>query len=154
MSGDFRNWSLGVTVQFPIYNWAAKAQHAQAVINERSVLAQIRDREQQVRVEVLQAARQVESGVQQVAQATTARALAERQLDAEERKFAVGTSTNFQVLDFQRQLVDAQSAELRAIINFNNAIARLEQAKGTLLESLGVSIGMATVPTSGVRRIR
>ena len=146
ISGDFRNWSLGLTVSFPLNNWGARAQHAQAVINQQSALAQIADREQQLRVDVMKAARAVETGMQQVRQAQVARELAERQLEAEERKFAVGSTTNFQVLDFQRQLADARSAELRAIINFNNALARLEQAKGTLLESLGVSIAEAGVP--------
>ena len=107
------------------------------------MLTQIADQEQQVRVDVTKAARQVESGVEQVAQAITARELAERQLDAEGRKFAVGTSTNFQVLEFQRQLATSRSSELQAIINFNNAIARLEQVKGTLLSSFGFDISLA-----------
>ncbi len=147
MSGDFRNWTLGLSVSFPLNNWGAKAQHAQALINQRSVVTQIVDREQQVRVDVMKAARQVETGAESVEQSQVARELAERQMDAEERKFAVGTTTNFQVLEFQRQLADAQSAELRAVINYVTALARLEQAKGTLLAALRVSIGMAGVPT-------
>ncbi|HJO04281.1 MAG TPA: TolC family protein [Acidobacteriota bacterium] len=144
-SADFRNWQVGLQVQFPINNWAAKAQHAQAIINERQQLMQIADREQQLRVDITKAVRQVTSGAQQVAQATVARELAERQLDAEERKFAVGTTTNFEVLTFQRDLANARTSELQAITNYMNSVARLEQAKGTLLESLGMSIGMAGV---------
>lgn len=146
-SADFRNWSVGLSVSFPLNNWGAKAQHAQAVINERSVRTQIVDREQELRVEVLKAARQVETGAQQVEQSRIARELAERQLDAEQRKFAVGTTTNFQVLDFQRQLADAQSAELRSAINYMNSLARLEQAKGTILDAMQVRLEMAGVPT-------
>ncbi len=145
-SGEFRNWQVGLQVQFPINNWAAKAQHAQAIINERQLLVQIADREQQLRVDITKAVRQVTSGAQQVAQATVARVLAERQLDAEERKFAVGTTTNFEVLTFQRDLANARTSELQAMTNYMNSGARLEQAKGTLLESLGISINMAGVP--------
>lgn len=144
-SGEFNNWQVGLQVQFPINNWAAKAQHAQAVINERQQLLQIADREQQLRVDITKAVRQVTSGAQQVAQAAVARELAERQLDAEERKFAVGTTTNFEVLTFQRDLANARTSELQSITNYMNSVARLEQAKGTLLESLGMSIGMAGV---------
>lgn len=151
-SGDFRNWSVGLQLQFPINNWAARAQHAQAIISERSTATQIADRAQALRVEVLQAARAVQSGAEQVAQAQTATELAERQLDAEQRKFAVGSTTNFQVLEFQRQLSDAQIQELTAITNLATAIARLEQAKGTLLESLGFDIAMAGVPTGRGRQ--
>jgi outer membrane protein TolC len=145
-SGDFRNWSVGLSVQFPLNNWAAKAQYAQATISQQNTLTQIADLEQQIRVEVTKAARQVQSGMQQVSQSRTALTLAERQLDAEQRKFAVGTTTNFQVLEFQRQLADAATAELRSVINFTNSLARLELAKGTLLEALGVNVGMAGVP--------
>ena len=145
-SGDFRNWQVGLQVQFPINNWAARAQHAQAIINERQLSAQIADREQQLRVDITKAVRQVTSGAQQVAQATVARELAERQLDAEERKFAVGTTTNFEVLRFQRDLANARTSELQAITNYMNSVARLEQTKGTLLESLGMSIAMAGIP--------
>lgn len=151
-SADFRNWSVGLSITFPLNNWAANAQHAQAVISDRSVRVQIADREQELRVEVLKAARQVETGAQQVEQSRIALVLAERQLEAEQRKFAVGTTTNFQVLDFQRQLADAQSVELRSIINYVNALARLEQAKGTLLSALRVSISMAGVPSASARR--
>ncbi len=145
-SGDFRNWQVGLQVQFPINNWAARAQHAQAIINERQLSAQIADREQQLRVDITKAVRQVTSGAQQVAQATVARELAERQLDAEERKFAVGTTTNFELLRFQRDLANARTSELQAITNYMNSVARLEQTKGTLLESLGMSIAMAGIP--------
>lgn len=147
ISGDFRNWQVGLQLQFPINNWSAKAQEAQAIIGERQILTRIADREQELRVEITKAARQVTSGARQVDQATTALELAERQLEAEERKFAVGTTTNFEVLRFQRDLAEAQNQRLQAVLNYVNALADLEQLKGTLLETLGVSMGIAGVPS-------
>jgi len=146
MSADFRNWTVGLQLQFPINNWAAKARHAQATIVERQIVTRVADREQELRVNVTKAARQVTSGARQVEQARTARELAQRQLDAEQRKFAVGTTTNFEVLRFQRDLVTAQTSELESILNYVNSLADLEQLKGTLLEALGVTIGIAGVP--------
>jgi outer membrane protein TolC len=145
MSGDFRNWSVGLQLRLPINNWAAKAQHAQQLIAEKQIVTRVADREQELRVNVTKAARQVTSGARQVAQARTARELAQRQLDAEQRKFAVGTTTNFEVLRFQRDLVTSQQSELSAILNYVNSLADLEQLKGTLLESLGVTFGIAGV---------
>ena len=145
-SGDFRNWQVGLQLTVPINNWGAKAQYAQAQIAERQIITRIADREQQLRVDVTKAARQVTSGARQVAQARTARELAQRQLDAEQRKFAVGTTTNFEVLRFQRDLVTAQNTELQRILDYVNSLADLEELKGTLLQSLGVSIGIAGVP--------
>ena len=140
LSGDFRNWSVSLTVSLPLRNSGAKARQAQASIRERQTVARITSREQQIRVEVRRAARQLEGGAESVAAAEKARELAERQLDAEQRKFAVGTTTNFQVLEFQRRLAESRTRELRAIIDLNIVFARLEQAKGSLLEGLGVSL--------------
>jgi len=145
-SGDFYNWRVGLQLQFPINNWAAEARHAQATIAQRQIVTRVADREQELRVNVTKAARQVTSGARQVEQARTARELAQRQLDAEQRKFAVGTTTNFEVLRFQRDLVNAQTSELQAILEYVNSLADLEQLKGTLLEALGVTIGIAGVP--------
>jgi outer membrane protein TolC len=147
MSGDFRNWSVGLRLQFPVNNWAAKAQVAQAQIGERQILTRLADREQLLRVNVTKAARQVTSGARQVDQATTALELAQRQLDAEERKFAVGTTTNFEVLRFQRDLATARTQQLQAILNYVNSLADLEQLKGTLLETLGMSMSQAGTPS-------
>ena len=89
---------------------------------------------------VRNAARNVDNLVTQVALARRNAELNQQQLDAEQRKFEVGTSTNFEVLQFQNQLRNAQLTELTTILNLQNAIATLEQNKGTLLESLGVTI--------------
>lgn len=139
-SGDFRSWSLGLTVSLPLNDWEAEAQHAQASIRERQARTRIARREQELAVAVRQAVRALETGAESVELARKARELAERQLDAEERKFAAGTTTNFQVLELQRQLSEARSRELRAIIDLAVDRAELDAARGTLLESLGVSI--------------
>jgi outer membrane protein TolC len=75
--------------------------------------------------------------------ATLSRELADRQLQAEQRKFEVGTSTNFNVLEFQNQFSSAQLSEVQAIIQLQTAIAQLELTKGTLLQYFGVQLGDA-----------
>ena len=139
-SGDFNAWSLGLTLVMPLHNYAAKAGHANASIGERRAFTQVAQREQIVVYTVRNSARQVENLVSQVEVAQRTRELTQRQFDAEQRKFEVGTSTNFQVLQFQDQLRQSQLNELQTILNLQNAIATLEQSKATLLESLGLSI--------------
>jgi outer membrane protein TolC len=46
----------------------------------------------------------------------------------------VGLTTNYQILQFQRDLANARSAELRAIIDYNLSLARLDKVTGTSLE--------------------
>jgi outer membrane protein TolC len=58
--------------------------------------------------------------------ARVARELAERRLDAEQRKFAAGTSTNFFVFQAQRDLAQARNNELRVILDYNQSRVDLE----------------------------
>jgi outer membrane protein len=143
MSGDFNTWNVGVTVQMPIHNYAADATHARASISERQRIVTLEQRRQQVVFDVRRTARSIESGVRQVETAQIATGLSERQLQAEQRKFEVGTSTNFQVLQFQDQLSQARVSEIGAVANFLVARAQFELAKGTILEFFGVSVSEA-----------
>jgi outer membrane protein TolC len=143
MSGDFNTWNVGVTVQMPIRNYSADANYARASINERQRIVTLEQRRQQVVFDVRRTARSIESGVRQVETAQIATGLSERQLQAEQRKFEVGTSTNFQVLQFQDQLRNARLSEINAIFTFLNSRAQFELAKGTMLEFFGVSLSEA-----------
>ena len=140
LSGDFRNWSLGLQVSFPVRNDAARAQHAQASIRETQARTQLQDRQVQVRLAVQQAARNVTGGVQQVNAAENALDLADRQYAAELRRFEAGISSTFQVLNFQRQLTVARLRRLLSLIGLNVSIASLEFSKGTLLQQYGIEI--------------
>jgi outer membrane protein TolC len=114
-------------------------------------VTQLAQAEQNIIYAVRQNVRQVENLARQVETATLRSELTRQQLNAEQRKFDVGTSTNFNVLSFQNQLSNAQQSELNTILNLQRAIAQLEASKGTLLETYGVSIEQAGVG-GGIRR--
>ena len=145
LSGDFRNWSLGLQVSFPVRNDQARAQYAQASIRERQATLQVQDRELQTRLQVRQAARNVTGGAQQSAAASEALQLAEQQYSAELRRFQQGFSSTFQVLNFQRSLTGARQVELQAQIALSQQIANFHLTTGTLLEWLGVEVEDAGV---------
>ena len=68
------------------------------------------------------------------------RSFAAAALDAEEKKLASGKSTNFEVLSLQRDLTTARNAEIRALVDYNKALAQLAFAEGTLLERRGITV--------------
>ena len=142
-SGDFNTWSVSATLSMPLHNYSAKASVATSQINQRQQMTTYAQRQQQLRYVVRQQVRNVENLVRQVATSTLSRELSQRQLEAEQRKFEVGTSTNFNVLTFQNDFANAQLSELQAIIQLQNGIAQLELNKGTLLQAYGVQLGDA-----------
>jgi len=69
-----------------------------------------------------------------------AREFAEKNLEAENRKLAVGLSSNYFVLEAQDRLATARSNELRALVNYNLALARLEKVLGTSLTNRNINL--------------
>jgi outer membrane protein TolC len=68
------------------------------------------------------------------------RILSQQLFDAEQKKFALGASTPYNVIQQQRDLTAAQSGELSALVTYNNARISLDQTLGTTLESNHISI--------------
>jgi outer membrane protein TolC len=69
-----------------------------------------------------------------------AREVAQKKLEAEEEKFKVGLSTNYFILQYQRDLANAQIMELRAIVDYNISLANLKRVQGTGFDNQNVSV--------------
>jgi outer membrane protein TolC len=128
---EFPTWTIGVNLSYPILNRGAKAAQARAQLTKEQSLASLNRLEIQIAAEVRSAARNVEANYKRVESTRAARVLQERRLDAEEKKFAAGMSTNFLVTQAQRDLADANVAEIRAILDYSKSqieFDRVQQA--------------------------
>lgn len=137
---DFPAWRIGVKFSLPIGNNTAEGSYARATLAEDRAAAELDRQEQQVVLEVRQAVRELQAAAQRIETDRIARQLAERQLEIEQDRFEVGMSTNFEVLEFQDDLARAATNELRAMIDYRLAEARLARATGTLLGGFGIQI--------------
>src|SRR5262249_24126534 len=111
---EFRTMTFGLAVEFPIRNRAATANLEGARIQGEQLLATIRSQEQAIEVDVRNAAQAVEITWRQIMTARAARESAEVQLAGEQTRYRAGLSTTFLVFQFQNQLVNARTAEIRA----------------------------------------
>ncbi len=136
----YKNWSVGLTLDIPLNSVFSKAQYAQAKLNLEQAMLRLKNQEQVIFLEIRNAVRAVETNYQRVQSYRVARELAEKKLQAEEEKLRVGLTTNFVVLTYQRDLSNAQIAELRAIVDYTLSLANLEKAMGTLLKNRNISI--------------
>ena len=93
--------------------------------------AQLRQIELQIATDVTNAATQVQNNVERVQAAQAAREFAQRQLEAEQSKFEVGMSTNYFVVQSQRDLATAQNNELSAILAYRRSVVELERLQQT-----------------------
>jgi outer membrane protein len=126
---DFPTWNAAVTVSYPIGGNNADGQYARNRVLRTQQSTRLRALELQVATEVTNAALQVQANLRRVDAARAARALAERQLEAEQSKFEVGLSTNFFVVQSQRDLAAAQDVELRALTDLQRALVTFERAQ-------------------------
>jgi outer membrane protein TolC len=94
----------------------------------------LRDQELQIAMQVRVAARDVQTNQQRVESSRSARQLADRHLEAEQRKFEAGTSTSFLVFQAQRDLSLARNVELQNILNFHRSIVNLETVQEAPLQ--------------------
>jgi outer membrane protein TolC len=138
--GDFRDWQLGLAVSYPIGNSTADAANARAQVELRRQRATQTNLELQIAQEVREAARAVETGRKRIDATRLGRELAAQRLEAEQKKFAVGMSTNFFVVQAQRDLSQAEANELRAVIDYSKALVGFERARGTLIEARGLEV--------------
>lgn len=137
---DAPTWNFGLSFNYPIGSSPADANVARARLQQRQTLAQTRQLELAIATEVTNAALQVEANRERLQAATAARELAELRSEAEQSRFDVGLSTNFFVVQAQRDLRDAQNAELRALLDYRRAQVEFERVQEIPTAGGGVTI--------------
>jgi len=136
----YKNWSIGLTLTMPISNVITRAYYAQASLDLRQARLRLKSQEQQLDLEISNAVRAVETNFKRAEAYRAARELAQKKLDAELEKFRVGLSTNYLVLQYQRDLANAQTMELKASIDYNISMANLDRVMGVGRERRNVSV--------------
>jgi outer membrane protein TolC len=133
-AGQNPRYSYGVVLSVPMGNFAARNRYKESKAQNAQVELQYRQLEQQVLVEIDDAVKLVETNFDRVSSTREARLFGEAALDAEQKKLENGKSTSFFVLQFQRDLTSARFDEIRALAEYNNALAQLAFLEGTTLE--------------------
>ncbi|HTP44980.1 MAG TPA: TolC family protein [Candidatus Acidoferrum sp.] len=131
---NFPTYSAGLNLVLPIRNRSAQADSARAQIDKRQQELQYRQLQNTIFVGVRNAQIALQQDRAQVAAAEKARILAQQTLDAEQKKYQLGSSTSYQVVLRSRDLTSAQGNELRAKINLIEAAVNFDQAVGRTLD--------------------
>jgi len=122
-------WNFAANFSYPLGTSTADANLARARVQQRQTIAQARALELQIATEVTNAALLVESNRERLQAAQVAREFAEKRLEAEQSRFEVGLSTNFFVVQAQRDLRDSENSELRALLDYRRAQVDFERVQ-------------------------
>ncbi|MBN2139181.1 MAG: TolC family protein [Sedimentisphaerales bacterium] len=131
----FQDHRFGLQLLVPLGNQAAKSRIKQALYTKRQRLATKESRAATIELEVLNAIDQLEANWQRVLAARQRTILDGRLYEAEKRQYEIGTRTTTDVLLAQTNFADAQSAEIRALAEYQIALVDLAYATGTVLGS-------------------
>ncbi len=137
---EFKNWSVGLRFSYPILNRRTRGQRGAALFNWEASKAALNSLEQNVLVEVRAAARDIDTARRSTAAAQKSRELAERNLDAERKKYENGMTTSFQVLQIQNDLSAARTIELQSLAVYRKALSAYHYAIADILDWKGIRI--------------
>ncbi|MBP7779217.1 MAG: TolC family protein [Acidobacteria bacterium] len=143
---DFPTWTFALQLSYPLGNSSADVSLARAKLQNQQSLKQLNSSKIRVATEVRETARTVTTNAKRVDATRSSRALAEKRLEAEEKKFQAGMTTNFFVLQAQRDLNQARNNELQALIDYLKSVVNYETAQ---IAPLAGGAGVTVVSTAG-----
>jgi outer membrane protein TolC len=137
---DYPGWQVQLQFGLPISNTQARADARRAQLEfEQTTTDEARTR-QLIMVEVRQSIRNIETALKGIAATQAARDAAEKNLDAQRKRFDNGMSTNFDVLRVQNDLANARRAELRSLTSYQKFVTAYHRAVGDLLELRAIEV--------------
>ena len=136
----FSTYQLGLRLSLPIRNRAASADMADAIVRKKQDTLNVRTTQQTIRLDILNAITNVESSKESVKLAKVARDFAQKALDAENKKYELGTELSQNVLLAQNALAQSESTVVTNQIALRKNLLNLWVKTGTLLDERGIVI--------------
>jgi outer membrane protein TolC len=140
LARDRSAWSVGASFSIPIGNRESRGRYNAAKLEAAAALVKLQQLEQEIIVLVDNAAGAVVTAKERTDANREARRLAKESLAAGESRLIAGTGTTFEVLELQKKLAEAETAELRSRADFNKAVAKYRLQTGTTLRVHGVKV--------------
>ncbi|HEX4227027.1 MAG TPA: TolC family protein [Bryobacteraceae bacterium] len=137
---NFPNYTAALSFSIPLRNRQAQSDYASSALEIRQDELNLQKQRNQIRVDVQNAVIGLQQARVRYDSAVKARILQQQTLDADKKKYTLGASTVFQVVQDQRDLATAETTEVEALANYSHARIALDQAVGTTLELNHISL--------------
>jgi outer membrane protein len=149
-TNKYPTWTVGVSVNYPIGRATEDANYARAKLEQRQTEERLKSEEAHAVQQIRDAWWKIEMNARRIETTRAARELAEERLDAERKRFAVGISTSFLVIQAQRDLAQARTNELAAALAYDLALVDFDalQRAGPRASPAGSTSARASAGTS------
>ncbi len=139
-TGGYYGYMLGLTLQLPVFNREARAENAQAQIAVDQAQLRKQAARQTVGLQIREALTEIEMNRARLEAGTTAVSAAQERLKAEQARFDVGMATTRELIEAQRDLLQAHTVRLRAQIDLIKSHASLDGATGRIFERQNIRL--------------
>jgi outer membrane protein TolC len=137
---NYTGYAAGFSLSIPLSNKAAKAEYSKALTDKQAIQARRARLAQQIALEVRNSHSQVEMNRARIAAAEKSLELAKMQLEAEQKKFQLGTSQLRFVLQEQRNVTAAQTSDIQALVSYAKSLVEYDRAVGRTLRKNNIEI--------------
>jgi len=135
---SYENVTFFLTMTVPLANVLSRASLSQAKLAEEQARYRLERQRKSIEIEVLEAVKDLETSARQIESSARYRELMEKQVEAETERYGLGLASSEWLFSYQRQLAQAKVSEIRAVIDYKIALAKLDKAMGTTLKSKGL----------------
>lgn len=142
--GDNLSWSAGLVFNVPIGNRAAKSDLERTMLSYEKQLSDLRDLQRQTFINMVNIIYDLEAAQRSLLAAQDASRLQKQNLDTEEKKFALGLNTSYEVLQAEQSFEQARSSEIGSLIDYNKAVGKLTRARQGYIS--GGAASMTSLP--------
>jgi outer membrane protein TolC len=139
-SADYRSWAVGLVLRMPLGERGSRADLRRNEYEKEQKLLAMKDLEQQIITEVREAVRQVGTERERREATKVAEELARQVVSTEERKYKLGLSTSYDLLQFQADLATATRNHLRAVVDYRRSVVGFYQVLGVTLDRLNIQL--------------
>ncbi len=139
-NGTSPDKGVGIQLNIPIRNRSAQADQVRSELEYRQAQMRLQQLQNQIRVDVRNSQFAVQQNRARVEAAIKGRELAQQSLDAEQKKYALGASTTYNVLQMQRDLATAESSLVASKTAYEKSKVALDQSTGLTISHLGIEI--------------
>jgi outer membrane protein TolC len=136
----FPAYGIGLQLNLPLRDRRAAADYADALVARKTDMLRLRNTEQTVRLDVLNAINQVENSRAAIELAKVSLDFANKRVEADQKKYDLGTITIFFLLDSQNALTQAQSNLVNQTVNYRKNLTNLLRFTGELLTERGIVV--------------
>ncbi|MCK4993061.1 MAG: TolC family protein, partial [Bacteroidales bacterium] len=139
ISNIYKNFSISLNLKVPLSLKKEKAELMKSKLNLKSSFLSFKKVENDIYSEVMEVVKELETNVKLVESNKIALKLEEQKLKAEEKKLSVGLSTNYQVLNYQRDYANAQTNSLKSVVDYKMTIAKINKILARTFQVYNIS---------------